>query len=109
MTNTSKDVISSIGLDLSAAGATAFAAGGECYFDFANKWDAPDEEALGIAIVEDGVVAVYTVITATGGDRTPLLLVDGTDYFIHYQSGNDFIVTITNQSTKSGWGWAVEE
>ena len=105
----SKDVITTIGLDLSGTGATAFASGGICHFDFANKWDFPDEETLGIAIVEDGVVAVYTLVTTTGTDRTPLLLVDGTNSFIHYESGNDSIVTITDQSATSGWGWAVEE
>mgnify|MGYP003458217971 CR=1 FL=1 len=36
-------------------------------------------------------------------------LVEGTDYFVHYESGNDSIVTISDQSTKSGFGLVVHK
>ena len=103
-----KDVITDLGIHLSAAGAAALGAA-SCYFDYAVKWDGADEDALGLDVYEDGVLSIFTLITNTGSARTPLLLVEGTDYFVHYETGNDFIVTITDQSAKSGWGMAAQE
>jgi len=62
------------------------------YLDTAYVWDSADEEALGVAIVQDGILGV--VNTETGAP-----LVEGTDYIVHYESGSDFIVYITDQST----------
>ena len=92
LANGDKDVITDISIELSAAGA-AVAAGRatQCYFDAAYKWDSTEEEALGVAILRDGVLGVINAVTGAS-------LVEGTDYFIHEESGNDFIVWITDQS-----------
>jgi len=84
------DSISDVAVLLSTAGATAL---GEfsVYVDIAYVWDATDEEALGVAIQQDGVLSV---IDAAGGTN----LAELTDYLVHYESGNDFLVYITDQS-----------
>ena len=57
----------------------------------------------------DALHAIIAISNALGwGDwhvvaHTPTSLVDGTDYFIHRESGNDFLVQITNQSANCGW------
>lgn len=106
-----KDVITDIAIDLSTAGATTFAAGGICHFDYLFKWDAEEETALGLDVLEDGVDAVWSITTANSGseDRTPVFEVEGTDYFIHYETGNDFLVPITDLSDDSLWGHAYLE
>lgn len=103
VTNTSKDVLTDISIQLSSAGATAHGAL-TCYFDYAYKWDSTEEEAIGQNIYEDGLVALYATATLSSTANTPALLAEGTDYFVHYESGNDFVVTITDQSANSGWG-----
>ena len=52
---------------------------------------------MGRAILADGVLSVV-VIDATSGGATSVTLTPYVDYFAHYQSGNDAIVMITNQS-----------
>ena len=71
------------------------------YIDGMYKWDSADEEALGQAIVQDGVLAVLGVVTAAGEANTQLAQVEYTDYFVHYESGADFIVWITDESATS--------
>ena len=68
------------------------------YLDGMYKWDADNEEALGVALVQDGVLSVITVPTASGTNNTLAIPAEYTDYFTHYESGNDFIVWITDQS-----------
>jgi hypothetical protein len=104
----SKDVVNSIAIDLTAAGATDYAAGGDCYFDYMWKWDLEEELALSADIYEDGILSMFSVITA-GAAITPILEVEGTDFFVHYESGNDFIVPITDLSADSLWGMAALE
>lgn len=96
--NASKDVITDVGIELSAAGA-AVAAGAtfDVYVDQVIKWDVADEDSLGTAILADGALSI-TVIDATDGGATSVNLVEYTDYVVHYQSGNDAIVMITDQS-----------
>jgi len=65
------------------------------YLDEMWFWDDADQEALGQAIVDFGVIGVMTSVTTGAGLGT---LVEGTDYFIHYVSGSDFIVWVTDQS-----------
>jgi len=103
--NASKDVITDIALDLSAAGAVALPSK-VCNFDYAYKWDATEEDAMTLNVYEDGVIAVYSVVTASGQANTPSLLTEGTDFFVHYEAGNDFLVWITDQSAASLWGSA---
>jgi hypothetical protein len=107
----SKDVVNSIAIDLTAAGATDYAAGGDCYFDYMWKWDSAtgEEVAMSIDILEDGVVALFGIPQAAGTANVPILLTEGTDFFVHYEAGNDFIVPITDQSLNAGWGMAALE
>ncbi|MCC6490681.1 MAG: hypothetical protein IT364_24560 [Candidatus Hydrogenedentes bacterium] len=106
--NTSKDVIQSIAIDLSTAGATAQGAF-NLYCDYMWKWDGATEEALGIDIYEDGVVAAFGVVTAAAGANTPILLAEGTDFIVHYETGNDFLIAVTDQSANSIHGLAALE
>lgn len=106
--NASKDVITTIGFDLSAAGATSMISQ-TCNFDLMYKWDGADEEALSQDVYEDGVVATWAMVTATGGNRIPVVLAEGTDYLIHYEAGNDFFIAVTDQSSNSVWGMAALE
>jgi len=103
-----KDVITDIAIDLSSAGATTFAAGGNCYFDGMWKWDAAEELAVGADIYEDGILSMFSVITA-GAAITPILEVEDTDWFAHYETGNDFVIPITDLSADSLWGMAALE
>ncbi|MBM3747449.1 MAG: hypothetical protein FJW34_16815 [Acidobacteria bacterium] len=83
--------VSDVKILLSSQGATNLAAF-NLYIDLLYVWDSVDEEALGTAIVQDGVLSVINV-------ETGATLVELTDYIVHYENGNDFIVYITDQST----------
>lgn len=86
-----KNTITDVSIELSAAGAVKAAAGEfTCFFDTAYKWDATEEEALTKAILQDGVLSV---VNTTAG----ITLVEGTDFFVHYEATVDFIVWITKQ------------
>jgi len=88
-------VITDLKFTLSAAGAAKAAAGAfDVYFDFIVKWDVAEEEALGVQIPYDGVLSLL-VVDATDAGATTATLVEYTDYFSHYQSGNDAIVIIS--------------
>ena len=96
--NASKDAITDVGIQLSAAGAVVAAAGAfDAYFDMIVKWDVADEDTLGAAVLQDGVLSL-TVVDATDSGATSVNLVEYTDYFLHTQTGNDAIVMITDQS-----------
>ncbi len=83
--------ISDVAILLSAGGAAAQGAF-DLYVDIGYVWDSADEEALGVAIQQDGVLGVIN--TESGAQ-----LVELTDYLVHYESGSDFIVYITDQSS----------
>ncbi len=104
-----KDVITDLAIDLSTAGAVTFTGGGTCNFDGMWKWDAAEENALGLDIYEEGLFSVMSIVKATGGNRIPKLEVEETDYFVHYEAGNDFFVSITGFSNDVLWGLAAEE
>jgi hypothetical protein len=82
--------VSDVAIKLSTAGATATGVF-DFYVDIAYVWDSADEEALGVAIQQDGILGV--IDTESGAQ-----LVELTDYIVHYESGNDFIVYISDQS-----------
>jgi len=105
--NNLKDAITDLKFTLSAAGA-AKAAGGafDVYFDFIVKWDVGEEETLGVEIPYDGVLSL-TVIDATSGAASCANVTEYTDYFVHYQTGNDAIVIITDQSDADKVGLAL--
>ncbi len=102
-TGTNVDVITDIGFHLSAAGAALVTETVTCYFANAGKWDAGSEIELGADILPDGVIGVFAMLNA--GGEAPDMLVEGTDFFVHYQSGNDTLVVMTNQNVHSGWGY----
>jgi hypothetical protein len=77
----------------------------DLYIDAMYKWDATDEEALGLAIQPDGLIAVEAVLTANTGVNTVSILAEYTDYFINYENGVDFFVWITDQSANSCVSW----
>lgn len=101
------DAITAYRILLSSAGATAHGAF-DTYIDGVYKWDAADELALGVDVLDQpgSVLTVLTQVKADAGtqahDMAALTL--DTDFFIHRENGNDFLVQITNQSTKSGFG-----
>lgn len=105
--NNLKDVTTDLSIVLSAAGAVQAAAGAfNVYFDFIVKWDVADEDTLGQAIQQDGVLSL-TMIDATDSGATSANLALYTDYFVHYQSGNDAIVAISDQSGADKVGLAL--
>ncbi len=83
--------ISDVAIKLSAGGAAAQGAF-DLYVDIGYVWDSADEEALGVAIQQDGILGVIN--TESGAQ-----LVELTDYLVHYESGSDFLVYISDQST----------
>ncbi len=83
-----------------AQGGTAHAAA-NVYLDGMYKWDATDEEALGVAIQTDGVLSVVAVATDETAANTTSDLAEQTAYFVNYESTVDFIVWITDQSANS--------
>lgn len=102
------DAVTNVKIALSTAGAALGAF--DLYIDGAYKWDATEELALGVDLVDSpgAVRKVLTFQKAASGevDATaivPTAIAEGTDYFVHYESGNDFLVTITDQSLRSGF------
>ena len=95
------DICSAVLILMSAAGEAGLGAF-NCYVDGMWKWDAADEEALGQSIKDYGVLGVITVTDAAAGANRQLTIVENTDFFVHYESGVDFIVTVTDQSTFAG-------
>ena len=96
------DIVDGVKFLIDAGGATTLAAGGNIWIDFAYKWDADDEETLGVDIVQDGVLGVITAPTAAGSANTTSDLAENTGFFVNYQSGNDVLVTVTDQSANYG-------
>ena len=94
------DIVTEFGVTLTAQGEAALGAF-DLFMDSSYKWDATDEEILGSAIRFDGVLSAVNVATAAGSANTTGDLVEGTGYFVHYESGNDFVVWITDQSANS--------
>jgi len=96
------DVVTEFGITLTAQGEAALS-GFSLYLDQAWKWAVADEEALGVAVLQDGVLSVVSVATAAGSANTTSDLAEGTAYFTHYETGNDFIVWVTDQSAASAF------
>ena len=104
---TNVDVLEDVSITLTATGeAQAGVAAWNVYFDFFVKWDVAEEETLGVAIPYDGVLTV-TTIDVTSGGAAMANLAEYTDYFVHYQSGNDAIVIITDQNDTDVLGLAL--
>lgn len=95
------DVVDTVTVELTSQGATTHGAF-DLYLDAAYKWDADNEEALGVDLVDGGVLSVLAALTAETGANTLLAQVEYTDYIVHYESGNDFLVLLTDESANSG-------
>ena len=93
------DAITQVAIQLTTQGNTNLGAF-SLWLDGMMKWDADDEKALGADISDGGVKAVLTTLIANTGVHTQVAITEWTDYFINYQSGNDVLVVITDQSTK---------
>ncbi len=102
------DVVDAIKFLVDSGGATTLVAGGNIWIDFAFKWAVADEEALGVDIVQDGVLGVITGPTAAGTGNTTSDLVENTDFFVNYQSG-DVLVTMTDQSANYGIAFVAKQ
>lgn len=112
LTGGTGDAITAYAIKLSSAGATAHAAF-TTYIDGVYKWDAADELALGVDVLDQpgSVCSVLTQVKADAGTQAHDMaaLTEGTDFFIHRESGNDFLVQITNQSTKCGFAMVLHK
>ncbi len=97
LTGGTGNVVSAVSLLLTSQGETNLGAF-DFYVDVLYKWDADNEEALGVNIVQDGALAVITVPTLAASNNVLSVPAEHTDYFVHYETGNDFIVWITDQS-----------
>lgn len=97
------DAVTNVKLALSTAGAARGAF--NLNVDGAWKWDATEELALGVDLVDSpgAVRRVLAMTKANTGTHDAAALVEGTDYFIHRESGNDFLVCISNLSAKAAW------
>lgn len=104
LATTDGDAVTNYKILASAAGAAKGAM--NTYFDGGWKWDATEELALGVDLVDSpgAVRNVFTLTKANTGTHDFVALVEDTGFFIHRESGNDFLVTITDQSTKSAIG-----
>lgn len=71
------------------------------WLDAMYKWDSTDEEALGQAILQDGVLFVLASPVAAAGLNTSAALVEWTDYIVNYQTGSDVIVWLSDQSANA--------
>lgn len=101
------DTVDGVKIFVDTAGASTLA-GATFYLDFMHKWDAADEESLGVDTVQDGVMAIIAIPTAAATDNNITTLAENTDYFVHYQS-TDAIVTMTDQSANTGIAFVAHE
>jgi len=101
LTGGTGDAITKVAIRLSSAGASRLPAF-NCYIDGMWKWDAADEETLSHPIRDGGVYTVLTMAYSEATSREMVKLTENTDYFPHYQTGNDAIVIITDQSAATG-------
>lgn len=103
LTGGTGDAITEVAFKLSSAGATAHGAF-NVWLDGAWKWDATAEKALGVDLIDaPGAVRSFLTITrANTGTHGMTKLTENTDFFIHSESGNDFLVFVGDQSANSG-------
>lgn len=101
LTGGTGDAVTNVKIALSTAGAALGAF--DLYVDGMYKWDATEELALGVNLIDQpgAVRSVLAVVKADAGTQahTITALTEDTDYFVHTESGNDFLVTITDLST----------
>lgn len=93
---------------LTSQGATNHAAF-DVYLDGMRPWDSADEEALGFSLAGESSLVCFSIATAAGTANTPALMAEHTDYIINYQTGNDVIVSIADNSALSGFCYGQAE
>lgn len=101
LASTNGDAVTNYKVYLSTAGAALGAF--DLYLDGGWKWDSTEEVAVGFDLLDrQGAVESYlTVTTANTGTHGMTALVEDTDFFVASRSGNDALVTISDQSGKS--------
>lgn len=104
LATTNGDAVTNYKILASTAGAAKGAM--NTYFDGGWKWDSTEELALDVDLVDSpgAVRKLLTLVKANTGTHNYVALVEDTDYFIHRESGNDFIVTVTDQSAAAAIG-----
>lgn len=104
LATTDGDAVTNYKILISTAGAAAHGAF-NTYFDGGYKWDATEELALGVDLVDSpgSVRSVLGITKANTGTHDMVTLVEDTDFIVHYESGNDFLVTLSDQSTRSAF------
>lgn len=108
LATTSGDVTDKIQVLLTSQGASNHGAF-DVYLDAMRPWDSADEETLGFSLAPDSTVVCFSIATAAGTANTPALMAEHTDYIINYQTGNDVIVSIADNSALSGWCYGQAE
>ncbi|MEZ5386471.1 MAG: hypothetical protein R3F13_13245 [Prosthecobacter sp.] len=107
LTGGTGDAITAVSIQISTQGVAALD-DFTLYVDGMMKWDAADELALGVDVLDQpGTIAgILTQVKADAGTQahTMTALTEFTDYFIHRESGNDFIVQMSDQSANCGFG-----
>ena len=96
--NANCDTTDGVKFTMSAAGAAALGAA-TINFDCMYKWDAADEETLGDSILQDGVLFILSSPVAAAGLNTSVALTEWSDYIVNYQTSNEAIVWLSDQST----------
>jgi len=104
LATTDGDAVTNYKILASTAGAAKGAM--NTYVDGGWKWDSTEELALGVDLVDSpgAVRKVMTLVKANTGTHDFVAIAEDTDFFVHSESGNDFLVTITDQSTKTALG-----
>lgn len=104
LATTDGDAVTNYKILASTAGAAKGAM--NTYFDGGWKWDSTEELALGVDLVDSpgAVRKVMTLVKANTGTHDFVAIAEDTDFFVHSEGGNDFLVTITDQSTKTALG-----
>lgn len=106
------DAITAVKILLSSAGATAHGAF-NVWIDGMRKWDFADELAVGADLIDQpgAVRSFLLVVKADAGTQahTITAAVENTDFFVHTEAGNDFLVPITDLSTYTGFALVYHE
>ena len=90
--------VTAISIDIDAGAGTA----ANCNFDVGWLWRVATEVALGHDLVTDGVLSLLAVATGQGSANTLSALTELTNFIVHYETTNDFIVMLDDQSANSG-------
>lgn len=101
LATTNGDAVTNYKIYLSTAGAALGSF--DLYLDGGWKWDNTEEVALGVDLLDrqKSIENYLTITTANTGTHGMVSLTEDTDYFVAYRSGNDALVTVSDQSGKS--------